>query len=130
MNILVSPTTGHITGVIDWAEAEVLPFGLALYGLENLLGNMGPEGWSYFQLRNKLEQIFWERLWGLIDTEKTTVKAKMEESVKTARGVGILLRYGFEWENGTVERMVTGEDASALAYLDAFLGTDEGRNMC
>ena len=34
-------TTGQITGIIDWAEAEVLPFGLALYGLENLLGYMG-----------------------------------------------------------------------------------------
>ena len=44
MNILVSPITGRITGIIDWAEAKVLPFGLALYGLENLLGYMGPGG--------------------------------------------------------------------------------------
>jgi hypothetical protein len=129
MNILVSPTSGRITGIIDWAEAEVLPFGLALYGLENLLGYMGPWGWNYFQIRNKLEQKFWERFWGLIDVGETAVQAKMKNSVRTARGVGILLRYGFEWENGTVERAVTGTDASSLAYLDAFLGTGAGRSM-
>lgn len=58
MNILVSPTTGRVTGIIDWAEAEVLPFGLALYGLENLLGNMGLGGWEYFEIRDELEQSF------------------------------------------------------------------------
>ena len=34
MNILVSPTMGGVTGIIDWAEADILPFGLALYGLK------------------------------------------------------------------------------------------------
>ena len=53
MNIHVSPTTGGVTGIIDWAEAEVLPFGLALYGLENLLGYMGPEGWRHFEIRDE-----------------------------------------------------------------------------
>ena len=42
MSILVAPRTGRATGIIDWAEAEVLHFGLALSGLENLLGYMGP----------------------------------------------------------------------------------------
>jgi len=57
-------------------------------------------------------------------------QAKMKTSVRTARGVGILLRYGFEWENGTVEKVVTRKDASSLAYLDVFLGTGAGRSMC
>ncbi|KAK8036868.1 hypothetical protein PG994_015365 [Apiospora phragmitis] len=30
MNILVNHTTGNITGILDWAEARVLPFGFAL----------------------------------------------------------------------------------------------------
>ncbi|KAH6649586.1 hypothetical protein F5144DRAFT_607715 [Chaetomium tenue] len=38
MNLLVDPATGRLTGVVDWAEARALPFGLALYGLENVLG--------------------------------------------------------------------------------------------
>ncbi|KAK8850934.1 Tudor domain-containing protein 15 [Apiospora arundinis] len=44
-NILVDPDDGRITGIIDWAEAEVSPFGLALWGLESILGYMNPEGW-------------------------------------------------------------------------------------
>ena len=32
-NIMVEPTTCRLTGFVDWAEAEVLPFGLCLYGL-------------------------------------------------------------------------------------------------
>ncbi len=38
MNILLSSTTARFTSIIDWAEAGVLPFELALHGLENLLG--------------------------------------------------------------------------------------------
>ena len=59
LNILISSTSGCITGIIDWAEARVLLFGLALYGLENLLGNMGPGGWKYFEIRDELEKRFW-----------------------------------------------------------------------
>ncbi|KAJ5433434.1 uncharacterized protein N7458_012590 [Penicillium daleae] len=38
MNFLVNPQTGKITGIVDWAESRILPFGFALHGLENLLG--------------------------------------------------------------------------------------------
>ena len=100
-----------------------MPFGLALYGLENLLGYMGPWGWRYFQIRNELEQKFWERFWALIGVGEATVDSKIKASIRTARMTGILLRYGFEWENGTLERVVIGKDVSSLAYLDAFLGT-------
>ncbi|KAF3050033.1 hypothetical protein E8E11_004357 [Didymella keratinophila] len=37
-NILVDEQTWKITGLVDWAEAEHLPFGTCLYGLEHLLG--------------------------------------------------------------------------------------------
>jgi len=35
--------------------------------------------------------------------------------------VGVLIQYGFEWENGMVERTAIEKDTGALAYLDAFL---------
>ncbi|EHK20834.1 uncharacterized protein TRIVIDRAFT_138728, partial [Trichoderma virens Gv29-8] len=38
MNILIDPETGEITGIVDWAEAGMLPFGFALYALDHLLG--------------------------------------------------------------------------------------------
>src|SRR5690242_6884487 len=39
-NILVDEETWNITGLVDWAEAEWLPFGTCLYGLEHLLGSL------------------------------------------------------------------------------------------
>ncbi|KAH8725952.1 hypothetical protein GQ44DRAFT_795184 [Phaeosphaeriaceae sp. PMI808] len=33
MNIFVDPNTGHITGIIDWAEARILTFGISLWGM-------------------------------------------------------------------------------------------------
>ncbi|KAL9128891.1 MAG: hypothetical protein Q9217_002513 [Psora testacea] len=125
MNILVSPTTGRVTGIIDWAEAEVLPFGLALYGLENLLGYMGPGGWNYFEIWDELEQKFWNQFWDCITNAKAPPEDRIRHSVTIARQVGVLMQYGFKWENGTVERAVTEKDAGSLAYLDAFLLTDE-----
>lgn len=38
MNLLINTETGNITGIVDWAESRILPFGFALYGLENVLG--------------------------------------------------------------------------------------------
>lgn len=121
MNILVSPTTGRITGIIDWAEAGVLPFGLALYGLEHLLGYMGPEGWSYFEIRNELEQRSWNQFWPCIADAKGPLEESTRHTVTIARHVGVLLQYRFEWENGIVERAVTEKDTGSLAYLDTFL---------
>jgi len=124
MNILVSPTSGRITGIIDWAEAEVLPFGLALYSLENLLGYMGPGGWNYFDIRDQLEQNFWNQFWECIAGDKgPLLEGRRRNAVTIAQQVGVLIQYGFEWENGIVERAVTEKDTGALAYLDAFLHT-------
>ncbi|KAF1950266.1 hypothetical protein CC80DRAFT_456045 [Byssothecium circinans] len=39
VNILVDPDSGEITGVVDWPDASILPFGFALYALENALGS-------------------------------------------------------------------------------------------
>jgi hypothetical protein len=44
MNILVDPDTGHLTGVVDRADAAIEPFGMAIWGLEDVLGWSGPGG--------------------------------------------------------------------------------------
>ena len=46
MNILVDPDSGHLTGVVDLADASIKPFGIALWGLESILGCSGPQGWA------------------------------------------------------------------------------------
>ncbi|KAI4614761.1 uncharacterized protein J4E87_009356 [Alternaria ethzedia] len=67
-NILVDHDTWEITGLVDWAEAEYLPFGTCLYGLEHLLGTIsqdpaksGPK-WTYFNGATQLRELFWSRL--------------------------------------------------------------------
>ena len=35
MNIFVDPTTGYMTGIIDWAGARILPFAISLWGQEH-----------------------------------------------------------------------------------------------
>ncbi|EFR03713.1 hypothetical protein MGYG_06710 [Nannizzia gypsea CBS 118893] len=122
MNILVMPETGRISGIVDWAEASILPFGTELWGLENMLGSMGSQGWKHDENRGKLEEEFWRLFWGTIDVEEREgLKGRLGRTVRVARGIGILLRHGFTWDEGVHERPISAADTNSLRYLDAFL---------
>lgn len=116
MNIIVNPTMGGITGIIDWAEAKILPFGMSLWGVQNMLGYMNSTGWHYYENSARLEDLFWntfqKNVGNISDDDK--------RAMKTAERVGLVLRYGFTWEDGVRERPVTEQDSS-IRYLDAFL---------
>ncbi len=114
MNLLVDPATGQLTGVVDWAEARILPFGLALYGLENVLGWMDGEGWHYFEQAPALRESFWRAF-----QEQTGVGEEMMESIEVARMVGLFYRYGFVFDGKEIVRVV-GE--GGMRYSDAFCG--------
>jgi hypothetical protein len=47
MNLLLDTATGSLQGVVDWTDAAIWPFGIALWGLERLLGYGGPNGWTW-----------------------------------------------------------------------------------
>jgi hypothetical protein len=116
MNIIVNPVIGGITGVVDWAEAKILPFGMSLWGLQNMLGVMNSTGWHYYENSSKLEALFWDifhKSVGMISNDDI-------RAIKTAEQVGLVIRYGFTWEDGAFERAVTEKDSS-IRYLDAFL---------
>jgi len=120
MNIFVDPNTGHITGIIDWAEARILPFGISLWGFENILGYMDSQGWHYYKNHHKLENFFWQ-------TFEETVGGVSEadrHAIRVARMAGFFLRYGFVWEDGGRE-IPAKEPDSALRYLDAFCATGD-----
>ncbi|WEW59601.1 hypothetical protein PRK78_005075 [Emydomyces testavorans] len=123
LNTLIMPDTGCISGLIDWAEASILPFGMALYGLNNFLGGMSSEGWKYDENREKLEAEFWQHFWNTVDIEGIGLKTHLEKPVRTARDLGVLLRYGFVWENGLYERPASEMDTNTdnIRYLDALL---------
>ncbi|KAI9878532.1 MAG: hypothetical protein M1830_000666 [Pleopsidium flavum] len=119
-NIIVDPMTGQLTGLVDWAEAEVLPFGTCLYGLEELLGTMTQKGWTYHDRSEYLRTMFWRKL--LAEIPELERNAKVLETIETARDVGVLLWHGFAWDDGAIDRVVEeGRDDEEIRYLDAFL---------
>ena len=44
INVLVSPESSAVTAILDWENASVEPFGMALYTLADIGGNMNGEG--------------------------------------------------------------------------------------
>jgi hypothetical protein len=120
-NILVHHRTWLITGLVDWAEAEYLPFGTCLYGLEHLLGYMASASqFVYFENAPQLRRLFWECLFAAVPE----VKARRDE-VYIMRDLGVLLWHGFAWDEGKIDRVVDEErDGLEMARLRAFLSAE------
>jgi hypothetical protein len=122
-NVLVDERLWEVTGLVDWAEAEFLPFGTCLYGLEHMLGYIVPASsstkpmWAYFQDAARLRNLFWERLFkGVPD-----IKVR-EDEVRMMRDMGVLLWHGIAWDDGAIDRVVSERrDWEELAKLRAFL---------
>ncbi|RHZ48874.1 amphiphysin [Aspergillus thermomutatus] len=116
MNIIVNAKAGGINGIVDWGEAKVLPFGMSLWGIRSMLGTMNSSGWHYHENSSRLEGLFWDtfhRHVGKISDDD-------KHAMKIAERAGLVLRYGFTWEDGIFERPVNEQDSS-IRYLDAFL---------
>ncbi|KAJ5171793.1 hypothetical protein N7492_004386 [Penicillium capsulatum] len=116
MNIIVDPKVGGVTGVVDWAEAKFLPIGISLWGLQNMLGIMNSRSWNYHENSDRLERLFWDTFNGIAGM----ISSDDKRAMKTAERAGLVLRYGYTWEDGIFERPVTEQD-SLIRYLDAFL---------
>jgi hypothetical protein len=120
MKLLVNSTTGNITGIVDWAEARVLPFGFSLWALETILGCMNSKGWRYYDNRREFEHPFWHPF----SEGASSVSDLGFQLVGAARVAGLFYRYGFIVEGKEVKGVVDQADASSLAYLDAFCSAD------
>jgi Ser/Thr protein kinase RdoA (MazF antagonist) len=121
MNILIDSENGNITGIVDWAEARILPFGFSLWGVENVLGSMDSDGWHYYDNRRELEDLFWQTF-----REKADNLSDADlQLIRTARMAGLFCRYGFVVEGKAVKSVVDPTDASSLAYLDVFCTMDD-----
>lgn len=118
-NIMVHPSSGKLTGLVDWAEAERLPFGTCLYGLEEILGEMTPSGFQYSGDAEELRALFWAELQRhLPELEQKSAL----DAVKLARDLGVLLWHGIAFDNGAIDRVVQEDrDVEEVRRLDAFL---------
>lgn len=118
-NIIVEPSSGQLCGLVDWAEAERLPFGICLYGLEEILGEATASGFRYHFHATDLRRIFWNELKKQVPE---LLQAPVMRAVKLARDLGVLLWYGIAFDNGAINRVVQeGRDAEEIRKLDAFL---------
>ena len=120
-NVLIDPSTGHLTGVVDWVNARIAPFGVGFYGAESFMGTMNDYGWKYFCNVEKMRATFK----GLIETALT--ESTPEIPLRVARSklflaeqLGVLLHYGFGFENGTSWPVTEGDEN--FKYLNAFVG--------
>ncbi|KAH8589993.1 hypothetical protein B0O99DRAFT_599441 [Bisporella sp. PMI_857] len=118
-NLMVDSFSGHLLGLVDWAEAEYLPFGVNFYGLEEILGQMTPSGFQYHANADVLRGLFWGQLRkGIPELQNASVL----EAVELARDLGVLLWHGIAFDNGAIDRVVEEEkDVNEICRLDAFL---------
>ncbi|KAK4190462.1 hypothetical protein QBC35DRAFT_542047 [Podospora australis] len=123
-NTLLSPSTGSLSGILDWAGASFLPFGFSLYALENFLGGwMGQKGWTWLPHSEQLRNIFWE-------TFCTQTGLEDVRLIKLAAKAGILIRYGIAWD-ARFEGMIGVRDPNLgggdeYRSLDALLFSNRG----
>lgn len=125
-NIMVDAATFSINGLVDWSESELLPFGICLYGLDHLLGFMDrqsdgtPRGFVYYDQAAGLRELFWETLRSAVPALESE---EVREAVQVSRDTGVLLWYGFAFDDGRIDRVVQpGKDVEDLNHLEAFTG--------
>ncbi|KAF4636002.1 hypothetical protein G7Y89_g2096 [Cudoniella acicularis] len=122
-NFMLEPSTGVLRGLVDWAESEYLPFGICFYGLEEILGELTPNGFLYHPDANTLREIFWKEL----EQEIPELRDDVKSNVIMARDLGVLLWYGIAFDDGAVNRVVEeGRDVPEIWKLDAFLSPEQG----
>lgn len=119
-NVLVCPNTGDIRGLLDWAEAEWLPFGIGIYGLEELLGQDVVGRFVYYPEARQLRILFWHEL--LLHIPELTGQPGLLDTIRHAQILGILLWHGIAFDDGRLDRVVEqGIDDGEIQRLDATL---------
>ncbi|KAI1212876.1 uncharacterized protein F4807DRAFT_303474 [Annulohypoxylon truncatum] len=119
-NIMVDPKSGKLTGLVDWTEGEFLPFGIGMYGLQELLGEDRDGHFVYYPEAKHLRKLFWAELFSSIP--KLPRDARRVALIRKAQLLGIFLWHGIAFDNGKLDRVVEeGKDGGEIERLDAFI---------
>lgn len=125
-NVMVK---GHddwtITGFLDWAEAEYLPFGVGLYGLEEFLGESDGAGhFQYYPETPRLRKSFWSQLKTELQDRGLNWPGQLDPTVRSAHALGVLLWHGIAFDNGKLNRVVDEvRDLEEIQRLDHFFSS-------
>lgn len=122
-NILVEDKTCHLTGVIDWAEAEIRPFGQNLHSLEAFTGALHLQsGWRRYEDYKNLQRAFWETFSDEIGVQ-SFIKTKL--AIESSRVIGLLLSRGYTKRLAKLASPTPIRDDDRgrynMLYLDGFL---------
>ncbi|OHE93879.1 hypothetical protein CORC01_10778 [Colletotrichum orchidophilum] len=115
MNVHIDQETGQITGIVDWADAKIAPFGTSLWGLETLLGIQTASSWlfhpDHLYLRKEFWKIFYEVTGDMSEDDR--------QAVEIGRIFGLFRIYGFDIapEKEGAKPLKEGDDG--LVYLEA-----------
>ncbi len=116
MNIHVDEESGGITGIVDWSDALVAPFGTSLWGLETILGVQTASRWIFHPNHRHLRAVFWETLYNAIGD----LSVDDQKAIDVGMLFGLFRSYGFdrrpEKENATPLR----ETDQEFVCLEAF----------
>ncbi|UNI18217.1 hypothetical protein JDV02_004499 [Purpureocillium takamizusanense] len=107
MNIHMDKDSGRITGIVDWADAKITPFGTSLGGLETVLGVQTSSRWFFHPDQSFLRERFWSTFYGIIGH----LADDDRRAIEVARVFGLFRTHGFD-------RRPEKEDASPLAEGD------------
>lgn len=126
-NIMVDPTTGRLTGLVDWAEGEWLPFGVGLYGLEELFGEIDLGGvFELYPDHEQLRDTFWRRFLQITRPPVAIFSNMWLGDLRLCRRFGIMLWRGIAFDDGKLDRVVDAErDAVDMRKLELSLNAPE-----
>lgn len=115
MNIHVDAGTGHITGIVDWADAKVSPFGLSLWGLETVLGVQTSSSWHFHPGHERLRSQFWDTFYTVVGD----LPDDDRRAIEVARVLGLFRSYGFDRSPEKDDAVPVGEEDSDFVCLEA-----------
>ena len=120
---MVDPVSRRLTGIIDWAEAAICPFGQNLYTLQDFSGPLHREnGWRQYKDHDTLQETFWETF----QKEVRGLSAEVVEAIRSARILGCLLIHGFTRRLANEPFIVPIQENDEIGrynlhFLDAYL---------
>lgn len=97
LNLLLDEDTAQLRGVVDWADASVLPFGTDLTGLDAVLGYSNENGWHW-----RVEDVpsHHRAFRDVFLTEVGSLGSATYNDIEDARVLSLFLRYGRSWKDG------------------------------
>lgn len=116
MNIHVDEDTGHITGIVDWADAKIAPFGISLGGLETVLGVQTSSSWFFHPDHNFFRERFWSAFYALIGP----LADDDRRAIDIGRVFGLFRTHGFDRRPEKKNAVPLAEGDPDLVCLDAF----------